>query len=1085
MRHFFRFKSLLLLVMWMLLFIACTGHDLARAESGNIGKYGGGGPTLSYLNLEAHDVSAVYLMVSNVGVIGSSMFYGSGFGFFPSNTGNNYVFGTGLWFGARYDADADGDTDKVFTNGYIRGDTEFREGTNEQERDDLLARIFDSTDPDDLAEWPDRFRKNGEAYIRSDQDLVTTYTTLDKAPYFGEFQMPIEVDQRSLAFKRGLAGQAIVFIFDIDHWGEEVMEGSWIGYDSDMDVGASFSDDLSSFIRDWITPEGDTVHVNMAYAWDSDFSENSFTGHPGFVGITYLRSPGNSLDGIDNDGDGLIDESPFNALDDDSDGLVDEADEVDELGLVNYSKHCSPGVPCEVLDPPNDEIGYDIISCISDHNPDSTSDIICLESVTPADIRFMISSGPFDWLPGQKQQVVFAMVFANAIGNPNSLDFVGNPPRPDPNDPALSQLLAVKKTVQQLFDLDFQSTEPPPPPNLTLVPGDGQVTLLWDELPLKTSDPLYEEFVKIDPEYQQYDFQGYRVWRSRTGEFSRLGDTKDPDYPLTPEAVQDNRSIPGLDLTLLAQYDIADGITTESSGVTCADSIILLDSSVVYTECDTFNLGTDTGLRFSFVDRGDSLCRMTNGFRYYYMVSSYDYNSDALPVSRLSLDSGVSFSVESSAFPRSHASSFVDAFGHVLHVDSDGEVLDDTSSIFTYPRRSNLDPPEEVHATNALIDFQFNPGRPEKISDGYYTLVLDDFERIEDITNRIDYYVEEASGERMYTGQFSSFDLSYDGTDQALEVAVFDPEDSASVIFSSEFVFNVDAEGFFIPDTSELFKYFFAINPSGADIFDSLGTVRLSSWSYIPAGFRASDIVMEWFEAGAGSLTLEVTDLDNLVEVPFGDSIVVENMIAESEKGSNWSFLPIGGGVLQPGGRYFLTTSPVPIVDLWVCSFRITITSMSRMPMTGDIYTFRQVAYTMEVDTDVVPPGTTYVSVNRPLVPGTRYQIDTVSGGPEKGEVDLDLIRVVPNPYLASAAFDPGPDQRRLEFINLPPECTIRIYTISGNLVCKLEHTSDEGGTEAYNLKTGENLPIASGHYYYHVATPDGKTQLGRFAVVQ
>ena len=1070
----------------VLTLILCFDSLYARSGSGQLGKSGGGIPALSALDLEYHDVSDVLLMVSNQGLIGLNMEVRNGAGFFPSNTGNNYVYATGLWFGAQYDAGHDGQIDKVFTIAYnpLSGDSEFREGNNEQDQDDPLTRIFDSTESEDRVLWPDRFRMEDPEtdelvpLIISDQDLVTTYTTKDKEPIVGEFQMPIEVDQRSMAFSRGLAGQAIIFIFEIHHWGDEVMRDDWVGYGNDMDVGVEFGDDLTSFIRDRVTPEGDTVHVNMGYAWDSDFVESNFTGDPGFVGLTYLRSPGNPTDGVDNDRDGLIDESPFNGVDDDGDGFVDEPDEVDELGLVNYSKFCGPSIPCEVIDPQTDEEGYDILSCDS-----PSSSILCSESTQPADIRFMISSGPFDWLPGETHQVVFAMLFANAVGNPSGLNFVGDPPRPDPNDPALSELLAVKETVQQLFDLDFMHAEPPVPPNLTLVPGDGQVSLFWDDLSLRTPDPLYEEFVEIDSMYREFDFQGYRVWRSRTGEFSQIGDPDDPDYPLTPEAEQENRLVTGLDLTLLVQYDLADGITTETDGVTCNDSLILVDSGVIYTECDTFNLGTDMGLRFSYVDRGDSVAPLVNGFRYYYTVTAYDYNSDALPVSRLSLDSGVSFSLYNSVIPRSNASSFVDAFGRLLHVDQAGAVLDDTSSIFVHPRRGDLDPPEVVHASNSLVDFAFTPGIPEKVSDDYYSLVLESFERVDNITNRIGYYMEDAAGTRVNTGTVSSFDLRYDGTDQVLSAAVFDPQDSSTVIFTSELTFNVDTAAFIRPDPE---LHFLAQNASGADIVDSLGYLALSSSDYIPAGYRASDLRMRWIEAGAGSLSLEVTDLDNLVEVPFGEGIVDSlAQVHDLEKGSNWSFLPIGGGELQPGGRYFLASATVPIADIWLCGDRVMVLEMDRMPQEGDIWTLRQLAMTMEVDDEVVPPDTTYLDAQRPPVPGTRYRIDTESGGQDRGEVDLSKIRVVPNPYLASAAWDIGPSQRRLEFINLPPKCTIRIYTISGNLVRVLEHTPDEGGTEAYDMDTRENLPLASGNYYYHVTTPDGQTRLGRFAVVQ
>ena len=1061
-------------------------------EKGNYGSVGG--PALTRMDLEAHDINAVYLMVSNQGPIGLNLETGNGTGFFPSNTSNNYVFGTGLWFGARYDADGDGDLDRVFTQGYnpLAGDSEFREGRNDQDMDDPLTRVFDSLarpeqgDEMDLEEWPDQFRledpETGELvpFIRSDQDRVTTYTTKDKPPVFGGFTMPLEGNQRCMAFKFGLAAEAIFFILDIGNGGYEVMKSAWVGFEKDMDVGVSFADDVTRFIRNRITPEGDTTRVNMAYAWDSDFTESNFIGDPGFVGIAYLGSPGNPFDGVDNDIDGLVDESPFNGFDDDGDGTVDEADEVDELGLVNYSKHCSPSVPCEVIDPQTDQDGFDLISCVSENNPDSSSGIVCLESTAPSDIRYMMSSGPFDWLPGQTQQVVLAMVFANAVGGPDRLDFIGDPPRPDPNDPALDELLQVKDVIQGIFDLSFLQAAPPPAPNMALVPGEGQVTILWDDLPLRTPDRTYDDFVQLDPEYREFDFEGFRVWRSRTGNFSRRGDVNDPDFPLTPEAIEENDLVAGFDLKLLAQFDLANGITTGSNGVTCSDSLILEDDEILYTDCDTFNLGSDTGLRFSYIDHGDPGAPLINGFRYFYSVTAYDFNSGVLPVSRLSLDSGVSFPAENSLIPRSNASSFVDALASLYQVDAHGEAIDDTSSSFVSMETGELAPPEAVRARNALVDFEFSPGAPERISDTYYTLVLDRFERLDNSTNRIGYYVEDAAGERMNLGSVESFDMPCDGTNEAISVSVFDPEDSTQVLFTTDLTFNVDAGAF----VYNLSAFLFGENAAGADISDSLGGVTTSQ--FLPASYRASDLRIEWMEVGPGSLTVNVVDLDNAMDVPFGGGIVSENGdVNESEKGFNWSFLPVVAGLYQPGGRYFLTTSPLNIADLWLSGIRVTTTMMDRMPREGDAWTLRQLAMAVEVDTTVTPNDTTYFDAQRPPVPGTRYRINTQSGGQDLGGIDLTKIRVVPNPYIATSAFELGPTQRLIQFINLPSECTIRIYTISGNLVQAIEHTPDEGGTEIYNLRTRYDLPLASGNYYYHVTTPDGKTHLGRFAVIQ
>ena len=174
-------------------------------------------PVLHELDIESHDVNAVFLFVSNRGPIGLDMRYATGSGFFPSNTSNNYVFGTGLWLGAQYDADGDSVPDKVFTQGYnpLAGDSEFREGRGDQLPDDPLTRIFDSTEPADLAEWPPQFSDpgSGDPMVYSDQDLVTTYTTQDQPPVCGEFQHPIEVNQRSMAV--GTTGRRALVVVSV------------------------------------------------------------------------------------------------------------------------------------------------------------------------------------------------------------------------------------------------------------------------------------------------------------------------------------------------------------------------------------------------------------------------------------------------------------------------------------------------------------------------------------------------------------------------------------------------------------------------------------------------------------------------------------------------------------------------------------------------------------------------------------------------------------------------------------------------------------------------------------------------------
>ncbi|UCD17348.1 MAG: hypothetical protein JSV44_00105 [Candidatus Zixiibacteriota bacterium] len=94
----------------------------------------------------------------------------------------------------------------------------------------------------------------------------------------------------------------------------------------------------------------------------------------------------------------------------------------------------------------------------------------------------------------------------------------------------------------------------------------------------------------------------------------------------------------------------------------------------------------------------------------------------------------------------------------------------------------------------------------------------------------------------------------------------------------------------------------------------------------------------------------------------------------------------------------------------------------------------------------------------------------------------MDLIRVVPDPYIAHTPLETDQYNRKLQFINLPDECTVRIYTLSGDLVKTLDHSG--AGTADWNMLTESGLGIVSGVYLYHVESPYGD-RIGRFAVIK
>ncbi len=101
----------------------------------------------------------------------------------------------------------------------------------------------------------------------------------------------------------------------------------------------------------------------------------------------------------------------------------------------------------------------------------------------------------------------------------------------------------------------------------------------------------------------------------------------------------------------------------------------------------------------------------------------------------------------------------------------------------------------------------------------------------------------------------------------------------------------------------------------------------------------------------------------------------------------------------------------------------------------------------------------------------------------------LNKIRVVPNPYVVSSLYEPEFGELRMEplrqiqFINLPSECTIHIFTVDADLVKTIEHSA-QNGTAIWDLKTQGGREIASGMYMYVVKSKDGE-YIDRFAVIK
>ncbi len=98
-----------------------------------------------------------------------------------------------------------------------------------------------------------------------------------------------------------------------------------------------------------------------------------------------------------------------------------------------------------------------------------------------------------------------------------------------------------------------------------------------------------------------------------------------------------------------------------------------------------------------------------------------------------------------------------------------------------------------------------------------------------------------------------------------------------------------------------------------------------------------------------------------------------------------------------------------------------------------------------------------------------------------------DVIRIVPNPFNISAAQNvlryPG-EPNQIAFLNIPPECTIKIYTELGQLIKTLQHINGSGD-EYWDCTTSSNQIVVSGVYIVVFQTPKGQTAIKKFVVIR
>jgi hypothetical protein len=223
---------------------------------------------------------------------------------------------------------------------------------------------------------------------------------------------------------------------------------------------------------------------------------------------------------------------------------------------------------------------------------------------------------------------------------------------------APGSLLDKAKVAQAIFNSKFLLPFAPEAPTFYLVPGDNSVTIVWQKSPTETvqtggGDPYFAvasnpTSALYDPDYRQYDVEGYRIYRGRTAANMKLvaqfdyagttftdyvGQVYDganpqcaPEIGLSGANCAVNFQYPYTGTGPSVDYPLAGNVIQISPGGRAQ----LSSGNVVIFSADTAVSGggsgnpalTDGGVPFAYQDNG-----VLDGFQYYYSVTAFDVNS--------------------------------------------------------------------------------------------------------------------------------------------------------------------------------------------------------------------------------------------------------------------------------------------------------------------------------------------------------------------------------------------------------------------------------------------------------------------------
>lgn len=171
---------------------------------------------------------------------------------------------------------------------------------------------------------------------------------------------------------------------------------------------------------------------------------------------------------------------------------------------------------------------------------------------------------------------------------------------------------------------------------------------------------------------------------------------------------------------------------------------------------------------------------------------------------------------------------------------------------------------------------------------------------------------------------------------------------------------------------------------------------------------------------------------------------------------------------------------------------------------TGLYYTYTDVGLLNNIDYFYTVTAYTRPdeAINFPELESSKLSTELIGVPGTAPPETVGKVAVVPNPYRGDIAYEsysppweappPGENRpwmeqdRKIQFINLPNNCEIRIYTLNGEEVEVIRHESTSRGYENWNLTSRVGQAVSSGIYLFTVEDLNtGEVQVDKFVIIK